>query len=95
MRKPDCETVNRVRVARIPARDRVICVNFSSIPKTYVKLNTYKECSSFHCFNVNFDPTLKKFHDRNDTNVLTNAKLLNVRGGDTVYIVDSKTLATL
>ena len=33
MRKPDCETVNRVRVARIPARDRVICVDFSSIPK--------------------------------------------------------------
>ena len=33
MRKPDCETVNRVRVARIPARDRVICVNFSSISK--------------------------------------------------------------
>ena len=33
LQKPDCETVNRVRVARIPARDCVICVNFSSIPK--------------------------------------------------------------
>jgi hypothetical protein len=40
MRKPDCETVNRVGVARIPARDRVICVNFSSIPKNIYNKNS-------------------------------------------------------
>ena len=39
MQKPDCETVNRVRVARIPARDRVICVDFSSIPKNIFQKN--------------------------------------------------------
>ena len=42
MQKPDCETVNRVRVARIPARDRVICVNFSSIPKNIFQNKTKK-----------------------------------------------------
>ena len=41
MQKPDCEFVNRVRVARIPARDRVICVNFSSIPSKNTFQNKY------------------------------------------------------
>ena len=82
MQKPDCETVNRVRVARIPARDRVICVDFSSIPENIFQ-NKHITKMQEKCCNtsVNFDPTLKKFHDRNDTNVLTNAKLLKDRGG--------------
>ena len=45
--KPDCETVNRVGVARIPARDRVICVNFSSIPKNIKSV--YKRMSLYKC----------------------------------------------
>ena len=39
MRKPDCETVNRVRVARIPARDRVICDNFNALGQKRNVLN--------------------------------------------------------
>ena len=64
MRKPDCETVNRVRVARIPARDRVICVNFSALSQ---KRNV---------LNMNADSLLMIFHKKHLLNEPQNPSLV-------------------